>query len=512
MSPRIAIVGGGWGGIIAAVKLKQRGITSFTIFERQHAPGGVWNANTFPGLGVDVPAHLYSFSFKRHYDWTRSHPLRDEILRYTNEIVDEWGLRPHFRFNTTVSRLEWNEDRHTYSVTIGEDEIREFDVVVSAVGVFHTPRYPDWPGLDEFEGTKFHTRFWDHSHDFSHDTVALVGTGATAIQTVPEVAAMARKLYVYQREPGWVIPRGDREWTVEERAQMARPYVQRMKRIQMYARFERLIFGMRRIREKKTPIQITAENYIMERLAERPDLRAAVTPSYPFGGKRPLFDGQFYEALARDNVELVPFAVKEMTHDGIVSEDGIERKIDTLIMATGYKVANYVGPLEVIGRDGKNLHAFWQGEPTAFCGITVPGFPNFYILYGPNTNGGGSVSVQLERQGEFVARAAQRMKKEGVTSIEVTPWAYLSWDAYLRWRNSKQVYSASKSYYRGPSGKVLTEWPGTMTEYWFLTRAFGRLSSVATRRPRAQSSDNGSPQGSVGDSQLELAASKDRAP
>jgi cation diffusion facilitator CzcD-associated flavoprotein CzcO len=484
-SPRIAIIGCGWGGIIAAVKLKQRGISSFVVFEREAEPGGVWYANTFPGLGVDVPAHLYSFSFRRHYDWSRTHPLRDEILRYTNEIVDEWGLRPHLRLGTTVSRIRWCETRHLYLLDVGGADEFEFDVVVSAVGVFHTPRYPDWRGLDSFAGTKFHTRHWDHDHDLAGETVAIVGTGATAVQTVPEVAAVAKHVYVFQREPGWVIPRNDREWTDEERAHLARPYVQRMKRIQMYLRFERLIFGMRRIRDRKTPVQITAETYIDESFRGRDDLRAAVTPAYPFGGKRPLFDGRFYEALTRDNVELVPTAVKEVTRDGIVGEDGVERKIDTLIMATGYRVSEYLEPLEVIGRGGRSLHEFWRGEPTAFLGITVPGFPNFYILYGPNTNGGGSISVQLERQGEFVARAAQRMWRHGVSSIEVTPWAYLAWDAYVRWRNSKQVFSVSRSYYRGRSGKVLTEWPGTLTEYWLLTRALGRVSSVATRRPGA---------------------------
>jgi cation diffusion facilitator CzcD-associated flavoprotein CzcO len=481
-APRVAIVGGGWGGIITAVKLKQRGITSFVIFEREDGPGGVWYANSFPGLGVDVPAHLYSFSFKRHYDWSRTHPLRDEILEYTNEIVDEWRLRPHYRFGTTVSRIVWDDDRHVYSVELGDGEAVEFDVVVSAVGVFHTPRYPEWPGLDVFEGSKFHTRDWDHDHDFGGDTVAIVGTGATAVQIVPELAARARKVYVFQREPGWVIPRNDREWTPEERAHLARPHVQRLKRIQMYVRFERLIFGMRRIREKKASVQVMAESYIDERFRDRPDLRAAVTPTYPFGGKRPLFDGSFYDALARDNVELVPSAVKEMTRDGVVTEDGVERRIDTLVMATGYRVSDYLAPLDVRGRGGRSLHEFWRGEPTAFLGITVPGFPNFYILYGPNTNGGGSISVQLERQGEFVARAVRRMRREGVTAIEVTPWAYLAWDAYVRWRNSKQVYSVSRSYYRAQSGKVLTEWPGTLTEYWLLTRLFGRLSSTTARR------------------------------
>jgi len=480
--PRVAIIGGGWGGIIAAVKLRQRGLTNFVVFEREAQPGGVWFSNTFPGLGVDVPAHLYSFSFKRHYDWSRTHPMRDEILDYTNEIIDEWGLRARIRLDTTVTRVRWDDGRHVHLLELADGEVAEFDVVISAVGVFHTPRYPDWPGLEDFRGTAFHTRYWDHAHDLSDETVAIVGTGATAVQTVPEVCVVAKKVYVFQREPGWVIPRNDREWTPAERARMARPSVQRLKRIQMYVRFERLIFGMRRIRDRKTAVQVLAEEYIDERFGDRPELRAAVTPTYPFGGKRPLFDGRFYEALRRDNVELVPAAVKAVTRDGIVDETGVERKIDTLILATGYRVSDYLAPLDVVGRGGRSLHEYWRDEPTAFLGITVPGFPNFYILYGPNTNGGGSISVQLERQGEFVARAVDRMRKHGITSIEVTPWAYLTWDAYLRWRNSKQVYSVSRNYYRGDSGKVLTEWPGTMTEYWLLTRALGRLSSVATRR------------------------------
>ena len=482
LAPRVAIVGGGWGGIIAAVKLKQRGITSFVIFEREAGPGGVWFANSFPGLGVDVPAHLYSFSFKRHYDWSRTHPYRDEILEYTNEIVDEWRLRPHYRFGSTVTRLTWDDDRHVYALELGDGEVLEFDVVVSAVGVFHTPRYPEWPGLDSFEGRTFHTRYWDHDHDFAGETVAIVGTGATAVQIVPEVAERAGKVLVFQREPGWVIPRNDRDWTPEERASMARPHVQRLKRIQMYVRFERLIFGMRRIRDRKASVQVMAESYIDERFRDRPDsgppsprrTRSAASARSSMAGSTTLSRVTTSSSFRH--------AVKELTRDGIVTEDGVERKLDTLVLATGYRVSDYLAPLDVRGRGGRSLHEFWRGEPTAFLGITVPGFPNFYILYGPNTNGGGSISVQLERQGEFVARAVRRMRREGITAIEVTPWAYLAWDAYVRWRNSKQVYSVSRSYYRAQSGKVLTEWPGTLTEYWLLTRVFGRLSSTTARR------------------------------
>ena len=216
-------------------------------------------------------------------------------------------------------------------------------MVVSAVGVFHTPRYPDWPGLDEFGGTKFHTRHWDRARPRQRHGRDR-GDGRNCRADGSQVAAVAKKVYVFQREPGWVIPRNDREWTAEERAHAARPYVQRLKRIQMYVRFERLIFGMRRIRDRKTSVQITAETYIDERFRDRDDLRAAVTPTYPFGGKRPLFDGRFYEALTRDNVELVPRAVKEVTRDGIVADDGVERKIDTLIMPPGTESRSISSP------------------------------------------------------------------------------------------------------------------------------------------------------------------------
>lgn len=490
--PHVAIIGAGWGGIAAAVNLKRRGIESFTILERQAGPGGVWRANRFPGLGVDVPAHLYSFSFRRFYDWTRTHPMREEILRYTDDIVDEWDIRKHMRFGVDVDRIVWNEAEQGYDVHLRSGAVERFEVVVSAVGVFNTPRLPAWPGLDEFGGRVFHTSQWDHSADLRGKRVAVVGTGATCIQIVPAIAPETDQLYVFQREPGWVIPRNDKDWSDEERRAMARPYAQKLKRVQMYWRFERLIFGMRRVREKKTKIQLQAEAYIVKHFDSRPDLKAAVTPTYPFGGKRPLFDGRFYETLTRENVELVPQAVVRATPTGIVAADGSERSVDVLVLATGYTVSDYLSTIEVVGRDGLRLHQVWGNEPTAFLGICVPRFPNFFIMYGPNTNGGGSISVQLERQAAFIARHVKRMTRGRVGAVEARPWAFRAWDGWVSWRNSKQVFAFSKSYYRGPSGKVLTEWPGTLTGYWLWTRALGTLGCRMTRR-QEEPSTVGSP-------------------
>ena len=262
----------------------------------------MWYANTFRSRRRRL-AHLYSFSFKRHYDWSRTHPMRDEILRYTNEIIDEWGLRPHFRLRTTVSRVRWCGDAtsiHSTSVTPGGRVRRGRQRRQGLPPLRGTPIGP----VSANSVGRSSTRATGIEHDLGNDTVAIVGTGATAVRRF-QVAAVAKKVYVFQREPGWVIPRNDREWTAEESAR-GRPYVQRLKRIQMYVRFERLIFGMRRIRDRKTSVQITAETYIDERFRDRDDLRAAVTPTYPFGGKRPLFDGRFYEALTRDNVGSSP--------------------------------------------------------------------------------------------------------------------------------------------------------------------------------------------------------------
>ncbi len=482
-TPRIAIVGAGWGGIAAAVKLRKAGIESFTMFERNDGPGGVWLENRFPGLMVDVPSRIYSFSFKQVYDWRRTHATRADILEYTEAVMQEFGLYEHFRGGLAVTRVVWDDERHAYSVETADGATEEFDVVISAVGLFNTPRYPTWPGLDSFEGVTFHASRWEGEHELRRKRIAYVGTGATAIQVVPEIAPEAERLYVFQRDPAWAIPRGDHDLSPETRASlMAHPWRQRWDRVKMYWQFERVIWGMRRIRRRKTTVQLRAERHLQATLGDRPELKAAVTPTHPFGHKRPLFENGFYETLKRDNVELVPRAVERVTATAVVDTDGNEHEVDVLIMGTGFRVSEFISSMEVVGRDGTTLQDTWRGSPVAFVGCTVPGFPNFYMLYGPNTNGGGSIAVQLERAADYAVRAIRRMVREDVTALEVRRGAYELWDRYIDWRNSQMVYAKASNYYRSSSGKIVTEWPGTLTFYWLLTRSLGRIATRSSRR------------------------------
>jgi cation diffusion facilitator CzcD-associated flavoprotein CzcO len=482
-TPKIAIIGGGWGGIAAAVKLKKAGIHTFTVFDRNEGPGGVWYDNTFPGLMVDVPSRLYSFSFRTVYDWRRTHATRADNLAYTAAIMDEYGLDAHFRAGMDVERVVWDDATHTYTLEFADGTTHECHVVISAVGVFNTPKYPTWPGLETFQGVKFHASRWEPEHDLKGKRIAFVGTGATCIQVVPEIAPDAEKVYVFQRDPGWALPRGDRDLTPAERTRLTRqPWRQRWARLAMYWQFERLIFGMRRTRERKGKVQIRAEEHLEAVLGDRPDIKALVTPTHPFGGKRPLFENGFYESLKRDNVELVPRAVTRVTETAVVDAQGDEHEVDVLLMGTGYRVSEFLCCMEVVGRNGRTLEETWQGNPVAFVGTTVSGFPNFYILYGPNTNGGGSLAVQLEREAEYAVGAIKRMIRDGVTALEVRPLAYRLWDRYIDWRNSQMVYADAPNYYKAASGKVVTEWPGTLTFYWLLTKSLRRVAMKPSRR------------------------------
>jgi cation diffusion facilitator CzcD-associated flavoprotein CzcO len=486
-TPRIAIVGAGWGGITAAVKLKQAGVETFTVFERNPRVGGCWFANDYPGLGVDVPFHLYTFSFKPVYrHWRRTHPLRDEILEYTESAVEDWDLAPHLRLSTAVVRATWDDAAHEYLVETDDGRVEPFDVVISAVGIFNTPRFPSWPGLESFRGPTFHTSRWEHQHDLAGKRVAVVGTGATAIQLVPSIAPTVGKLYVFQREPTWAIPRGDRDLSDDEIAELSRIRLQKWRRFRTFVRSERMVCRMRNVRTKKTKQQVQAEAYMEDVLGARPELKAAVTPTTAWAAKRPLMDGGFYEALTLENVELVRSPIARVTPGSVVVEDGTDYEIDVLVFATGFTVSDFLAPLGIVGRDGRTIREFWAGEPSAFLGIVVPNFPNFFMLYGPNTNGGGSVPVQLETQAKFAVRAIRRMQRTGASRIEVRPRAHTLWDRYVQRRNEGQVYFAAANYYKAATGKVVTEWPGTCTGYRMLAWLFGPIAlRASTRRPVA---------------------------
>jgi cation diffusion facilitator CzcD-associated flavoprotein CzcO len=488
-TPRVVVVGLGFGGIATGVKLKQAGIDTFTIYESSTGIGGTWWDNTYPGAEVDVWSHLYSFSFKPHH-WTRTHARQPELQKYLEETVDEFGLRDHIRLEVAVTSATWDEASHVWRITLDDGTVDECHVLVSAVGFLNVPQSPDWPGLESFAGPKFHTARWEHQHDLTGKVVAVVGTGSSATQVVPAIQPIVEQLYVFQRDPGWILPKGERDFTEEERVEVNAPDRARRERRRQRWQLERNLWSGRLLRpgtRANRKREAVCRKYIARQFADFPELQAAVTPAYPYPGKRPVLASTFYPALKKQNVTLVPKAVSAVTRSGIVDVDGVERAVDVIVMATGFQAANYLARLRVVGRDGRTLHEHWADEPRAYFGLTVPGFPNFVMLYGPGTNGGEVVSM-LETQAEYAVGLAQRLARHRVTAIEVKPRFEAAWWRWLQSKVTKTSWSLTNNYFTSPTGKIVTQWPYSNLGYRWLVKAFGPISETRRRRRLPESS------------------------
>ena len=487
--PSVAVIGAGFGGIAAAVNLLKRGIEDFVVFERSAGPGGTWWDNRYPGAETDAPAHLYCFSFAR-YDWSRTHVRRDELQSYVEHVVERFALLPHLRFGETITTVAWDQAAQSYVVTTAAGEEHRFDAVISAVGMFSAPRLPQVPGLETFRGAKLHTAAWEESTDLRDQRVAVMGTGSSAAQVVPTLAGTARQIYVFQRQPGWLLPKNDRDLTPLERKVFRLPGAWRLNRLRLYLRQERHEVGGAFFRpgtRSNTRARGTALQHIEEVFADHPELKEAVTPRYPFGGKRAVLSSQFFESLVRPDVQLVPHALAACTETTVVDAAGVEREVDALVMATGFQAARYLSTMEVVGRDGARLHEVWNGEPFAFLGITVPRFPNFFMLYGPNTNG-GMIMFNLERQAEYAVREICRLRRSEIGAIEVREDVTRLYNRWLQRRIARTSFAATDNYYTSASGKVVTQWPDCETLYAVLTRQLRRVSTLGRRSRRSSHS------------------------
>jgi cation diffusion facilitator CzcD-associated flavoprotein CzcO len=482
-TPVVCIVGAGFGGIGLGVLLKRAGIDTFTIYEKADRVGGAWWHNQYPGAEVDTVSHVYSYAFKSNA-WTRTHAKQAELHAYLEDTVDDFGLQPHLRLGVAVESAAWDEDTHMYTLTLSSGETLQCHVLVGATGFLNIPKYPTWPGLETFQGPMFHTARWEPEHELSGRTVAVVGTGSTATQVVPELAKVAEKLYVFQREPGWIMYKGERDHTPEEAAQLAGSLHYRLERLKWFWALEKRIWRGDAWRPGSADNDLgqqAALAFIEKEFADRPDLKKAVTPDYPFWGKRLIFNSTFYRSLKSPNVELVPRAVASVTPTGVVDIDGVEREVDVLVMATGFRTTDYVGTMEVRGLDGRTLREHWAGEPRAFLGLTVPGFPNFYMMYGPGTNGGEIVSM-LMRQAEHIVRAVKRMRRGRATALEVRPTWVDVYNAWLQAKVNVTSWAVADNYYKGATGKIVTQWPFSPGGYGVLVRALGRASETSRRR------------------------------
>ena len=461
---RIGIIGAGPGGLCAAIRLRQEGYTDVVVWERADGVGGTWRRNSYPGCACDIPSHLYCFSFEPKVDWSRPYATQPEILDYLEHCVDAYGLDPFLRLGCGVSAARGDDVAGTWHVSTDDGQVTTVDVLVSALGMFNDLVEPDLPGLDAFAGVVFHSARWDHGHDLAGERVAVVGSAASAVQLVPEVAKIAGRLSVFQRSPNWVAPKDDTPFTPEQ--------LERFRTDPAAAQAERdKIWGWVDVAQTFASAEMreAARQRGLANLAlvEDPDVRRRLTPSYAYGCKRPLISNDWYPAFNRPNVELVTEPITKVTADAIVTADGRERSFDTIVLATGFETTRFLSSIEVTGRQGRRLEDAWADGAQAYLGVTTSGFPNLFMLYGPNTNN-GSIIFQIECQVAYLLRQLDRLDREGLTWMDVKQDVMDDYNRRLQDDlDHVEVWSADAchNYYRNDAGRIVTQWPHGMGKY-----------------------------------------------
>jgi cation diffusion facilitator CzcD-associated flavoprotein CzcO len=469
----VAIIGAGAGGLALAIRLVKSRRRDFVLFEASDGVGGTWRSNTYPGAACDVPSHLYSYSFARKPDWSKTYANQPEILRYLEECAERFGISRHVRAHTRITSAHWHERTKRWHLTDAAGNRYEADVVVSAVGTFATPSLPDIAGLDSFAGPSFHSARWEHEHELAGRRVAVVGTGASAAQIIPEVAKVAKSVDVYQRTPQWILPRSDKPFTEEEKRRFARnPIAARRHRRDLYWAFENTI-AFRHGETGAEQLHAIALSHIDYRIKDD-ELREKLTPDYPFGCKRTLVCSDFYKAVLRDNVELVTERIERVNPGSIVTADGRERPVDAIVLATGFKATEYLEGMEVVGAGGRRLHDDWSQVAHAYIGLTVSGYPNFFMLYGPNTNqGGNSIIVILEAQATYVLGALRAMRRRRARAIDVRRDVMDEYNRELQEALDGTIWNdGCQSYFKNANGMIATQLPQTSRWYAQRTKRF----------------------------------------
>ncbi len=468
----IAIIGAGFAGIGTAIRLLQEGIGSFTIFEQAERVGGTWRDNTYPGCACDVPSHLYSLSFDQNPRWTHEFSGQAEILAYLEDVVARHGLRPFIRFGARVEGGRFDESTGTWTLKISNGEEFRARAVIAGVGPFGNPAIPDIPGRERFEGVQFHSSRWDHSYDLRGKRVASIGTGASAIQYVPEIAKEVDRLTVFQRTAPWVFPKPNRpysEWA--KRAFEVVPGLQRLYRSGIYWSWESRAVGFVRYPELLRPAEWLGRWHI-RRSVKDPALRAKVTPDFSVGCKRVLGSDDWYPTLQRDNVELVTDRIVEIDEGGILTADGRRHEVDAIVWGTGFRVTDFLLPMRMHGLGGRELSDAWRNGAEAYYGIVVSGFPNLFMLLGPNTGlGHNSVVFMIEAQIHYVLAMIRRLRDEGLAYLDVKPLEQRRFNETIQERMKRTVWlTGCQSWYLDASGRNFTLWPGFTFEYWLRTR------------------------------------------
>ncbi len=466
----VIVIGAGPGGICAAVELERRGITDFTVLEKAPEPGGTWWHNRYPGAECDVQSHLYSFTFAPKPDWSRPYAGQQEILTYVQETARQQGVLKYCRFRTEVTAAHW---RHApahwevrYTDPNGAQRTLTARFLISAIGMFNDIALPVIPGLDQFAGARFHTARWPDDHNLSNERVAVIGSAASAVQTVPEIAPLVRHLYVCQRTPQWILPKSDKPFSDEELARYRRnPDRVAQRRDELYAALNAAIL----FDDPEMLADAEAQGLRNLEAVEDPALRQRMTPTMRYGCRRPLLSNTYYPAFNRPNVTLVDKPIERITPAGFVVANRW-RRLDTIVLATGFETTRFLTSIDVTGRDGRHLRETWDDGAQAYLGSTVSGYPNLFMLYGPNTNN-GSLLLMLELEAAYAVRHIQRALSHGIDWLDVKEEALARYNERLQRDIADiRVWGADcRGYYRAESGRVVTQLPYDMDQWRLLT-------------------------------------------
>ena len=471
--PSVLIIGAGFGGLAMALELRAAGLTEFTVLERAAGLGGVWRDNTYPGAGCDVPSPLYSFSTVPNPDWPMRFSLREDIHAYMHRVVRDHDLGPHLRFGVAVESAEYDEAAAQWLVTTDSGEVLRADVLVPAVGQLSRPAVPDLPGMAGFRGTAFHSARWNHDCDLTGKRVAVVGTGASAIQFVPEIAPRAGRVTVFQRSAPWVLPKPDvryRPW--HKRLFRRVPAVRLVERFAIWLLCEILALCLVDLPVLRKGIARLALWHLHHQVSD-PRLRAELTPDYAPACKRALFSNDFYPALTRPDVDLVTEKITGITPAGVRTADGVEHPADVIVYGTGFAASEFLAPMTIRGLGDRTLAGTWADGARAYLGVAVPGFPNLFLMYGPNTNlGVGSIIYMLESQACYIVGLVRSLRPG--RALDVRAEVADRFDRRIQARLRRSVWTLCSSWYRDASGRVTNNWPGTVTSYRLQTRRAGR--------------------------------------
>ncbi|ENU29981.1 hypothetical protein F991_02468 [Acinetobacter sp. CIP-A165] len=471
---RIAIIGTGFGGLGLAIRLKQAGFNQFTLFEKAGDVGGVWRDNTYPGAACDVPSHLYSFSFEQELGWKNRYGTSQEIHQYLRHCADKYKIRPHVQFNTEIASADFDAEQGLWQIQSTTGEKFEAEFLIAAVGQLNRPAYPKIKGIEHFKGKAFHSARWEHDYDLSHKRVAVIGTGASAIQFVPEIAKQVAHLDVYQRSAPYVIPKPDRIYSpLTRKAFQKLPILQSLDRMYQYSYNESVLKGFTITLNEIPLVEYMFQRHIRKQIKD-PHFRHQLMPDYPIGCKRILISNYWYESLIRPNVEVINNDIGEITETGIVDKNGTLREVDAIIYGTGFAATDFMAPMQITGLKGTTLKEQWQDGAEAYLGLTVSGFPNFFMLYGPNTNlGHNSIVYMIESQVNYIIDAIQTHIQKNLLFTDLKADRQQNFNQEIQERMKSTMWSQGcNSWYQTAAGKNTNNWPGFTFEYRQRTRRF----------------------------------------